>query len=79
MPEQIPGPLTNGETKTLLSAISGIPREHVRHYALAIMEGPGDGLRIVFCCDDPALAAVIFAEAGTRIVDSLPGARDGRQ
>jgi hypothetical protein len=79
MAEKIPGPLTNGETRTLLSAIAGIPREHVRHYALAIMDSApeGGGLRIVFCCDDPMAAATIFAEAGIRIV-SDPALQDGR-
>lgn len=61
---------TVGETRTLLATLTGIPREHVRHYAIVVMAS--DGMILKFCCDDRSMAAALLM-AGARAVVTQPG------
>lgn len=61
---------TVGETRTLLATLTGIPREHVRHYAIVV--SADEGLVLKFCCDDRPMAAALLM-AGARAVVGLRG------
>jgi hypothetical protein len=47
---------TIAEARKALGFVAGVPPASVEHYAIVIREH--GALRIVFCCDDPADAAI---------------------
>lgn len=61
---------TVGETRTMLGILSGIPRDHIRHYAIAIDADEGTVLK--FCCDDREVAARMLSQAA-KLVVTQPG------
>lgn len=61
---------TVGETRTMLGILAGIPRDHIRHYVIAMDADEGAVLK--FCCDDREMAAAMFSRAATLVV-TVPG------
>ena len=57
---------TVGESRTLLGILLGVPRDHIRHYA--IVADADDGTHLKFCCDDRTHVAAMLGRAGMLVL-----------